>query len=1223
MPDAAPFLSGFASIVSSYSLFHRSKSLLDRAEASPLPSEDRSLWLEGAAAALSPAALRTLSGALGEPLAKDGAFFRLPKLQSETDSKAWAPFIAAADSLAQTLASLPEARLEALANALADNLCLPFERDGEPCLAFPAASSGLRLGRSKGPDGKMLPTVSGWRSTLPDRLRKLASPVRGDQALEGLPLESPLRLDLEGLSAERSAPLRESLSGDRFSLPSDSWAGKEARSLFLDGVHLAEAFPRLGGEGPLPSASAYAPLPSAAEPLFSEGSIPLAFSSARFRALEAHAPALLAQALGDAPPDPMAPASALAHPKSGAWAKSAFHFADPQWKEKSRQYHYQSVGDNPHANFQAKTSEQAADLALKAAKIHPAGSLVQIARFLAERIPPAPGPFANREWARSGQHVSLPDSPDLPSIRKRAASCPPALAALRLQIALDSASGRLVSRAVEIASQRQERWLESVGFLEAWRHCSASATPSGFFTSKDLAWAKATPGLAASAALPPYEAFLLSASRSLGVSPSAPDLPKACEEALASSGATPEALAALRESDPLREALGRAFSAIALTKGVAREAARSRLRNCLECANAAGALGPSHFQAAAEAAGMILSCSDDRPFRSLDGCEPLAASTRPRKVSDPSEASALLASARAKAQAYPMLIRSLVEEHEQARGMLGADPSAPLDPAALASLSERFALGASAFSARVKAESRAEGFRSVPADIDWPAELALGPRWSRCAGLGSPSLDASIAAASRDPSPACQIAARLAKDLGVEEASGPNDLVARCKGALRDRLGLSEAAWKTLLKSGPAASELLCSSLRAAGSLQRTLAEPSFDEIRRSLNAESETREAAASLFAPHAAAAALQAAASFGFPPEYPQAALECLLFSGIILSKTGQGELGPRDYALPAPALSLFAPPIAPMRLDSADGAEFFLREAQAKADRIPFVWKALFESAKAKSEALASDPEALAAAEEAWKKHRRSFRSNRKPAARSPLELAMFSSLSDLQLVSDWVEGSEAGFWQALPERPSWGALWRGQRGWHAEEDFARRQKAELSAAKGKNPTSGAHWGSFLKTFRDGEWEAVDLSCAADLKAEGEAMSHCVSSYSSNCRSGESRILSIRLGGSRVATLQLQPFRGKSPVSWAQADESCEWRAVQNRGRFNAAVSDKAALAFCEKTRLAYSQAHAEGIRKSREAAAKKRSETLEGIRIKVGEEAMPEAAAPQKPARARKP
>lgn len=101
-------------------------------------------------------------------------------------------------------------------------------------------------------------------------------------------------------------------------------------------------------------------------------------------------------------------------------------------------------------------------------------------------------------------------------------------------------------------------------------------------------------------------------------------------------------------------------------------------------------------------------------------------------------------------------------------------------------------------------------------------------------------------------------------------------------------------------------------------------------------------------------------------------------------------------------------------------------------------------------------------------------------------------------------------------------------------------------------------------------EGEWSAVLLQTADELSEEGRLMHHCVSSYSKTCKTGCSRIFSVRLNGERVSTLE---FKLKNPNGTFKAydhnhpSESDHWAQTQNGGKCNVFIADPSALAFCK--------------------------------------------------------
>jgi hypothetical protein len=104
------------------------------------------------------------------------------------------------------------------------------------------------------------------------------------------------------------------------------------------------------------------------------------------------------------------------------------------------------------------------------------------------------------------------------------------------------------------------------------------------------------------------------------------------------------------------------------------------------------------------------------------------------------------------------------------------------------------------------------------------------------------------------------------------------------------------------------------------------------------------------------------------------------------------------------------------------------------------------------------------------------------------------------------------------------------------------------------------------------------------AADLSEEGRAMHHCVSSYSANCKRGDSRIFSIRLNGERFSTMELRlsDENGRQkPYDHQHPKAEDQWSMAQNLGNCNARITDPSAIAFCEAVVQAANAAHAAWI------------------------------------------
>jgi hypothetical protein len=174
-------------------------------------------------------------------------------------------------------------------------------------------------------------------------------------------------------------------------------------------------------------------------------------------------------------------------------------------------------------------------------------------------------------------------------------------------------------------------------------------------------------------------------------------------------------------------------------------------------------------------------------------------------------------------------------------------------------------------------------------------------------------------------------------------------------------------------------------------------------------------------------------------------------------------------------------------------------------------------------------------------------------------------------ELALLGDCMLKQE-GFFEALPKKFDWNTLMRWQERWHEQvlEEQANTKTTAFSRSE--------HWPAVAADWASGEFEAVVLRDASELKEEGRAMRHCVGGYADTCLRGNSRIVSIRWRGARVSTLQLQARdRDGRALALPNKDSVAElgralgqierWENIQHRGPHNGHVRDALALAFCE--------------------------------------------------------
>ena len=103
----------------------------------------------------------------------------------------------------------------------------------------------------------------------------------------------------------------------------------------------------------------------------------------------------------------------------------------------------------------------------------------------------------------------------------------------------------------------------------------------------------------------------------------------------------------------------------------------------------------------------------------------------------------------------------------------------------------------------------------------------------------------------------------------------------------------------------------------------------------------------------------------------------------------------------------------------------------------------------------------------------------------------------------------------------------------------------------------------WNSLIEQpVRIGPHTAVPLTSQADLNEESLALAHCIYQYAQTCRSGISRIFSIREGEKRTATTEIRFIQG-------------QWKTTQVRGYHNSAPT-KTVRHAAEQIALLYNEA-----------------------------------------------
>lgn len=132
-----------------------------------------------------------------------------------------------------------------------------------------------------------------------------------------------------------------------------------------------------------------------------------------------------------------------------------------------------------------------------------------------------------------------------------------------------------------------------------------------------------------------------------------------------------------------------------------------------------------------------------------------------------------------------------------------------------------------------------------------------------------------------------------------------------------------------------------------------------------------------------------------------------------------------------------------------------------------------------------------------------------------------------------------------WELLG-KPKLHRLIRGSEAWHRAEQNAL---ALINRHQAHENQTGRMWpGLFENPVELGRAEFIPLCSPAELKAEGQAMAHCIGSCSHSCRRGTIHALRIRRDGRHIGTMTI-----------AQARSSGAWYKSDARGFRNAQLSE----------------------------------------------------------------
>ena len=378
--------------------------------------------------------------------------------------------------------------------------------------------------------------------------------------------------------------------------------------------------------------------------------------------------------------------------------------------------------------------------------------------------------------------------------------------------------------------------------------------------------------------------------------------------------------------------------------------------------------------------------------------------------------------------------------------------------------------------------------------------------------------------------------ALAAAQVNGAQAQTPVGLVGEAKRSFAEKQGLSSAAWKAM-----SANEELAGLFAQAA---KESAKPAKRGSKRGIRGQAiEIMEAADN--AGHSAVSKIKAIGERTERSNPVEAAAS-------ILSVAAQIGLPPEEQA-------------ELLRLCS-QGPGKALRSFLAGC--IPAVPKELAESKGSLSEAaaaiplLAEDLQAVKAMAPAFLKglaarHRKNIKSS------VGEQDARDATIREFEDIVDCSRGMPAGFWSRLDAKDPLGHAKRIHHEW--VENLAQ-QKA------GADASMAVAWRSLVDKDAQGRASAVELLTGRALFEEGSAMRHCVSSYSSKCKEGGARIVSMRLDGARASTLELAPMDAKGQriseldfESLEQRNRVKTWKAVQHRGKCNAQVSHPELLAL----------------------------------------------------------
>lgn len=674
-------------------------------------------------------------------------------------------------------------------------------------------------------------------------------------------------------------------------------------------------------------------------------------------------------------------------------------------------------------------------------------------------------------------------------------------------LALAESCNEFVRTAVAEGSSIEAQWIAKTEFAQSWTQAAASGKP----TARSIAWAQANPMAPQPSTSSPMAQLAMSGARALGLPTGDVDaLIGAFRAELVETGLDDAGFALLGDpaAAPLRARLSEIFMELARKrKNLA--APGTALFCACHAISAWARLGGDALSADAFVAAIAPQPGQAFASGALGNVMGRAL------ISTPREADVFIERMLAQGKAQPLLYEVFVRDwRDTIDGLTQA--------------------GESAREAVLAAQERLSSFiANLPraADVDWAfADFANRSAWSMYQ-LPSPSLSSVRKAAAAEGGLAGWCS-KISPMLSILDAADANALIGQCKSIIKQQLSLSEAAWKSIIKS-PEGLDFIETHLQR---WNRAVPPAIFAGILAPLSSTAAPGDIAGYATGLARIGSLLSLASARGVAPETARKV------AAIVEARGSAGLLGSTI--------------VEPARLDSADSARFHRDESIARNLRHP----RLFVEACKRFERL----EAI---------HAKAF------AEGGELPLAAFQAIQgEFRDLEDFIRGSGLGIWQQIPESCTWGQLSRMSKSWHDEVLAKAREEASIAEAKlladsakamfesRLNPYAArptVHWEPILETHERDGWRAQELTSQSALTDEGREMGHCVSSYADDCRKGEMRIFSITLNGERKATLELRPQNGK--LLSKQGSEP-QFQIHQNKGRHNAAISNAATLGFC---------------------------------------------------------